>query len=118
MRRRLVLFAPNATVPLVVVVPETATAGDPVGAGNAFGGAVMPVLVRDGRVAGEAGRVEVDDVPMGWPLSVVVQAAWRYSLMSPAQVACRWIGWPGRYATTAVLSGARWRSDRWGRWAL
>ena len=36
----------------------------------------------------------------------VVQAAWRYSLMSPPQVGCRLIGCPGRYSTTPQSPGA------------
>ncbi len=34
----------------------------------------------------------------------VVQAAVRYSLMSPPQTVCRSIGWPSRIATTSVVS--------------
>jgi hypothetical protein len=45
----------------------------------------------------------------------VGQAAVRYSLMSPAQVVCRRIAWPGPAGTTAWPSGGRWSSDRWGR---
>ena len=38
-------------------------------------------------------------------VGVVGQAAGRYSLMSPAQVVCRWIGWPGPIAATVGPSG-------------
>ena len=48
----------------------------------------------------------------------VVQAAWRYSLMSPPQVGCRLIGCPGRYSTTPQSPGARCRRLRWGRCVL
>jgi hypothetical protein len=47
-------------------------------------------------------------VVVGVGLAVVgVQAAWRYSLMSPLQVGCCRIGWPGRYSTTSAAFGAR-----------
>lgn len=91
---------------------------DPVRAGNAFGRPLMPVRLSGGTSRGGPGRVETDDVRMGWPLSGVVQAAWRYSLMSPLQVECRRSGWPGRYATTSRVLGARWPRLRWGRWVL
>ena len=52
------------------------------------------------------GRVEVDFAGVRLAV-VVVQAAWRYSLMSPLQVVCRRIGWPVRYSTTSFLFGAR-----------
>ena len=45
-----------------------------------------------------------------------VQAAVRYSLMSPAQVVCRWIGWSVPIGVTSAVSlGARWWSPRCGR---
>ena len=47
------------------------------------------------------GRVEADVSLVGLAVVVGVQAAWRYSLMSPLQVGCRRIGWPGRYSTTS-----------------
>ena len=40
------------------------------------------------------------------PLSGV-QAAWRYSLMSPPQVGCRRIGWPGRLSSRLDCLSAR-----------
>jgi hypothetical protein len=56
-----------------------------------------------GRGAG-ASRVGV----AGVGLAVVGnQAVWRYSLMSPLHVACRRIGWPGRYSTASAVFGAR-----------
>ena len=50
-----------------------------------------------------SGRVEADVVRVGLAVVVVVQAAWRYWLMSPLQVECRRIGRPGRYSTTSRL---------------
>ena len=48
----------------------------------------------------------------------VVQAAGRYSSMSPLQVWCCRIGRPGRYSMTSALAGARWPRLRWGRCVL
>jgi hypothetical protein len=63
-------------------------------------------------------RVEAGVAALGRPLRGVVQAAWRYSLMSPPQVGCRRIGWPERHSTTLASFGARWPSERCGRCVL
>ncbi len=50
-----------------------------------------------------AGRDQVQ-VVAGWFGRRVLQAAWRYSLMSPPQVVCHRIGWPGPIAVTSSRS--------------
>ena len=67
---------------------------DLVRAGNAFDCGVAPVGVRDATVVWGSGRVEAEVLVVGLAVVGVVQAAWRYSLMSPLQVGCRRIGWP------------------------
>jgi hypothetical protein len=48
-------------------------------------------------------------------LALGVQAGVRYWLMSPLQVVCRWIGWPGLIGVTFPMSlGARWLISRCG----
>gem|GEM_PF-6970944 len=69
-------------------------------AGNAFDCGVAPVGSATRRVVWGSGRVKASVLVFGLAVVGVVQAAWRYSLMSPLQVGCRRIGWPGRYATT------------------
>lgn len=52
------------------------------------------------------------------PVNEGSQAAGRYSLMRPPHVVRRRIVGPGAMPTTFASLGARWFSDRWGRWVL
>ena len=67
-----------------------------VGAGNAFGWSVTMLKVDIALCGGGAGASKPDVARVGLAVVGVVQAAWRYWLMSPSQVGCRRIGWPGR----------------------
>jgi len=88
-----------------------------VGAGNAFGVLGEPSWVGLGKSGGRAGASKLACSRWVGGLGVV-QAACRYSLMSPPLVGCRRSGWAGRYVTTSALSGARWARLGWGRCVL
>jgi hypothetical protein len=78
-----------------------------VGAGNAFGSAVCMIGVRFGECLWGSGRVEPACSQFGLAVVGAIQAAWRYSSMSPLHVECRRIGWPSRYAPTTLFVGVR-----------
>jgi len=101
-------------VAAVLVLSMVWSAIAPEGAGNASGMVFWPAWGARRWAAIGAGPRRSGFASV-LAVVAVFQAAVRYSLMSPAQVVCRWIGSAVSIAAMALPAGARCRSERWGR---